>query len=171
MILPSANQQFVYLSIDPGTTGGIALVHGGTAAVFDVPTYTEKTQDGGNRTHVDLPALFALVRGLAAVADIAVIERVGGRKGDQAFTLGILMYAAGALAMACAAAGLPIRFADPNQWKRQMGLKGGRKNKDQSLVLAAKLFPSLAKSLKRVKDHNRAEAALLGEWARRHGIN
>ena len=50
-------------------------------------------------------------------------------------------------------------------WKKHFGLKGGRDNKYQSLDLARELWPQFAdKELKYKKNHDLAEALLIGQW-------
>lgn len=50
----------------------------------------------------------------------------------------------------------------PSVWKSVMGLT---KDKKKSLALARELFPMAADLLTKVKDHDRAEALLLAEYA------
>ena len=54
----------------------------------------------------------------------------------------------------------PIVKMRPPEWKKLNGLTG--KDKESSRGLAMQLWPSQAENLQRVKDHNRAEAMLIG---------
>jgi hypothetical protein len=51
----------------------------------------------------------------------------------------------------------------PATWKKAMRLKGG---KDESREAAMRLWPASAGLFARVKDNDRAEAALIAEWGR-----
>lgn len=53
----------------------------------------------------------------------------------------------------------------PSVWKSAMGLS---KDKKKSLLLARSLFPLASDLLQRSKDHDRAEALLLAEYAHWH---
>lgn len=61
---------------------------------------------------------------------------------------------------------LRMDFVPPGVWKRTFGLS---KDKDASRLKAMELFPQLRDRLTRKKDHNRAEALLIAEYARRAG--
>lgn len=64
-----------------------------------------------------------------------------------------------------------LHYVVPASWKRMFGLIGGEQNKPSSTALALSFFPDLAPRLKRVKDHNRAEAVLIASYgAVRQGI-
>jgi hypothetical protein len=59
---------------------------------------------------------------------------------------------------------LEVHAVQPQKWKAFVGLTG--KDKDASLAMAARLYPSAEPLLKRKKDHGRAEALLVAHWAR-----
>lgn len=65
-----------------------------------------------------------------------------------------------------AALGVSYQLVTPATWKREYGLAGKVEGGDSRLV-AQQLFPRAAEFLKRKKDHNRADALLIGEWLRR----
>ncbi|KAH7542167.1 hypothetical protein FEM48_Zijuj02G0044500 [Ziziphus jujuba var. spinosa] len=51
-------------------------------------------------------------------------------------------------------------------WKRKFELSGTRSSKDDSRRVASSLFPLLSSSLKRKKDHGRAEALLIAAYGK-----
>jgi hypothetical protein len=57
------------------------------------------------------------------------------------------------------------RTVRPSVWKPKVGVTS---DKQTSLALARALFPMAADQLKRQKDHNRAEALLIAEYAHHH---
>jgi crossover junction endodeoxyribonuclease RuvC len=63
-----------------------------------------------------------------------------------------------------AARGLPIAWVTPQRWKKAMGVTA---DKNSSRQLAINLWPNEAELFKRVKDADRAEAALIAEHYRR----
>lgn len=74
---------------------------------------------------------------------------------------------------------LIIVFSDhdlvkPGQWKKDLGLSGKGKTKTEmkheSLDMARELFPEAADNLKLAKDHDLAEALLIGYWHYKHKL-
>lgn len=57
------------------------------------------------------------------------------------------------------------------RWKQEFKLSGNGKTKDDSRALACTLFPSLSSSLKRKKDHGRAEALLIAAYGKGIKLN
>lgn len=64
----------------------------------------------------------------------------------------------GVLKCALSAHNIPYEEVLPKVWKKEMGLDS---DKEKSRALAIKLYPQCKDSLKRKKDHGRAEALLL----------
>lgn len=146
------------LGIDPGLTGGIALLDTASlasVAVHDMPT-AHKT--------VDPAALAALIRELRP--DMAVVEEVGPQPRDgvvQAFSFG-QSYATARVA--CLMLDIPVHLVRPQAWKAYFRLRGGSDGKELGRALALRRFPASAKSFNLKKHHNRAEAALLALYGR-----
>ena len=55
-----------------------------------------------------------------------------------------------------------LEFVAPSEWKKLFGLKGGKEAKTDSRAAALRLYPNAP--VTRAKDHNRAEAVLIGHW-------
>lgn len=152
------------LGVDPGLTGAIGIIDSttGNAAVFDAPT-TETIKAGKRRT-VYLPEIMlSLLLDLGPI-NFAVIEHqqpMGIEGVTSACSIG---YGYGLWIMALASLGISREIVRPADWKRQMLL--GR-DKNDARCRAMELFPFLASSLSRKKDHGRAEALLLAEYGRR----
>jgi len=155
------------LAIDPGSVSGAYAVLCATKGVPGLgPTIEVLEVD-------DLPVMDKNVNGAAfqrIVASFkqhtnarleAVTERVSAmpKQGiSSAFNFGRGL---GIVEGVLAASMLPTTFVSPAKWKGAMGLN---RDGEASRVLATRLYPSQAGALRRVKDHNRAEAILLGHY-------
>jgi crossover junction endodeoxyribonuclease RuvC len=150
------------LAIDPGLEGAAAILdaHGNLIEVFDLPTIGEGTQ-----RRIDAANLADLVREHGPYA-FAVVEQVNAfpRQGVSSTfrfgaSYGTILGVIGALA-------IPLRHVSPAQWKRAMGLNN---EAERSRMRAIERWPGQADWLARKRDHNRAEAALLGLFALKAG--
>lgn len=152
------------LSIDPGINGAAAVVAGKpdnfkVEAVHDLPTISEKNTSGKTRRRIDPVALHELVEGIGKV-DQVVCERLvapPGISGMAAYSMGAT---AATISTVLALADQPMRLVSPGVWKR--GLEAPA-DKEAARQLASRLFKS-DEFWKLKKDHNRAEAALIGLW-------
>ena len=73
-------------------------------------------------------------------------------------------HAAGLIEGIVCSLGFAYRFAKPNVWKRAMGIP---KDKKEARIAVVQRFPEAAPFLRRVRDHNRAEAIALADYLRR----
>ena len=164
----------VFVAIDPGITGAVAILRGGEAAVYDTPTTA--TNGTGKREYLaaSMRDLLALVPAHEAHVVIEEPQVYTGRKvkdggeksGASAGSALKQGRGVGLWEGIVVGLGLSYEFVHPNTWARQMNVtreKGARR------VAAARLFPALAQQLARVKDDGRADALLIAEWARRRG--
>lgn len=158
----------IILGIDPGLSGGIALVasNGGLFAA-DIPTTGEKA-----KRRVDVPAVIRTIRSGVAflractvtdnlVPDHAFIERAQAMP-EQGATSGFIYgRAVGSLEACIEAMAIPHTVIESTAWKKSHGLI--KRGKEDSRQRALKLFPRAADHsfFARRKDHNRAEAALI----------
>lgn len=158
-----------YIGIDPGVCGAIAILRDDTATVRDIPTL-QVARGKRMRTQYDAVACAKMLYVRSLARDVIItLEDVrprpigaGGRDSlvsarQMGVGVGLWLGIAGAL-------GLPIQIVQPSVWKRHHKLL--HTNKEASRAKALRLFPSLADSLKRKKDHNRAEALLIAEYGR-----
>lgn len=161
----------IITAIDPGKTGAIAFLdpadHAG-ASVFDMPVMADGVEP------IELHRLI-----LANRATVGVIEKVqpmpsqgedkatGKRRpmgATSAFAFGGAFFTARTVLALCE---IPLHAPMPGVWKKAMGLQGKADAKEIARQRALELFPHLHVSLKRKKDHNRAEALLLALYAAR----
>lgn len=154
------------LAIDPGVSGAMAVVSkcptSGSLvleAVHDLPTNSETTSSGKTRRSVDPIGLTKLVKAVGIV-DGAVVEKVFAPPGiasTVAFSLGATK---GTILSVMALAKVPVVQVTPNTWKQALEVppdKAGARRRASAVFGSDHAWP-------RVKDHNRAEAALIGAW-------
>lgn len=150
----------IVAAIDPGLNGGIALLAGerDTAPrlllAADVPTVGLDA-----KRRVDVPGVLEIIR--RHPPDCAVIERAQAMP-DQGSSSGFLYgRAVGALEACLGGLMIPWETVESRAWKHWNGLVGA--GKPESLELARALFQD-SSAFARAKDHNRAEAALIGRY-------
>ena len=147
------------LAIDIGAHGAAALLDqsGELLDVVDLPTL-----EAGPACRPEIsPALFAAIVRRWAPAR-AWVEHIGPRAGDRpagAFAFGGSRATVEAVLACC---GVPFRTLTPAVWKRAVGIPPGRDMKDLARARAIERWPAHAGLFARVKDHDRAEACLIG---------
>jgi hypothetical protein len=146
------------VGIDPGKTGALALfVEGFPTSVMDMPLGVHG---------VDGAVVFRQLK--LWDADEVYIERTHAmpRNGSKAaYSQGD---SNGALRTAVHIAGIPLIWVPPLDWQRSAGLGISGltdiERKRRSRMRAIELCPGMADWLNRAKDHNRAEALLIGRF-------
>ena len=143
-----------YIGVDPGKSGGFAIIGEDTVIVkaWDDNEFIAKI------SNKRFPC-FALVEKVSAMPKQGVVSMFNFGK-SAGFIEGVL-----------SAVGIPYQLVPPNVWKREYSLI--KKEKKDSLSVCKKLFPDV--SLRRTDrckvDHDgMAEALLIAEYARRHGM-
>jgi crossover junction endodeoxyribonuclease RuvC len=166
-------REMIFVGIDPGLQGAVAVIHpefDGKApvVVFDTPSCTV-TRSGKHR-HEYLIENMRDILMREAHSDcetLAVIEAVHSMPGQgvsSCFSFGRGLGIWEGLLVGC---GIPYQKIAPQTWKKQMMADMARDNKDSSRLAAMRLFPAMSEQLARKKDDGRAEAILLAEYARR----
>lgn len=144
----------VFIGVDPGKDGCLAVIDGGGKPIF--------------RVFFDEEGYVDAVKAYGTNAAIAVLEHVGGIPGQSApaafnfgdnfgFTRGLLR-----------SYGVPYELVRPQKWKKEFSCTS---DKNTSIQVAKRLFPGLDlhRTEKCVKDHDGcAEAFLMAEYGRRH---
>lgn len=147
------------LGIDPGLHGALALYDPATGdlSVFDVPTLNVGLK-GKRKLIIDEYALARAVDDVAATVGEVWLEKVGTMPGEGpvgAFSFG---RSYGLIRGICCANFLTIHDVTPQAWKGALKVVA---NKDHSRQRASALFPRSAHLWPRVKDADRAEAAMI----------
>lgn len=144
--------------IDPGLGGGLAFFFPANPREI----IAEDMPVAGHE--VDVDTLVARLRQMAPT--FAVVEKVHSQPNDGhqgAFRFGAAYMAARS---SLTALGVPTRLVAPSSWKAHWHLppeKDARKAKEQARALAIQLWPGVG-CFSRVKDHNRADAALIARF-------
>jgi hypothetical protein len=184
----------VYAGLDPGTTGALALLDGGDCCVVDLPYVevprTGKTPKGNPRSKnvLDMGAACELLRPFRKARVRLVLEQVGPRPGDMAFTAFQLGGAVEVWTLYLYSLGVEVQRVVPQVWKKYyrldakgLGVEKAAPGGDaklrraveakakEAMKTAARLeaqrrFP--AADLAAKSSHNRAEALLLAEYGR-----
>jgi hypothetical protein len=167
----------IIISIDPGLTGACSVLdHNGLRAVFDLPTMPipgvgPKTLVQNKLDGVAFKTLLLkhCPAGEPVRAGIEAVMVMGG-KNNAIQTQGSLLRTLGAIETVLELLGLKPAYVHPQSWKRFYGLidsdLSDRERKAKAMECARRLYPNCA-DIARVKDHNRAEAILIGHWMQR----
>lgn len=148
--------------VDPGFSGAIAeLREDGRLSVYDMPT----VPGAKGKTELNHAAILDLLT--AGIEDTTVmwLERVGARPNQGVSSMFRFGQQLGALEMAAAAQGLPLRFVTPATWKAHFGLSA---DKGVARGEAMRRFPAHAAQFSRAKDDGRAEATLIALYGMEH---
>lgn len=144
------------LGVDPGAYGALALlVDGRLEQVADMP-FIKIMRGKSEKAEVDGYSLGALLREINP--DVAFVERVGGMTGQSASSSFNFGRAAGAPEYSLKTLGVRVEMVSPATWRKALKVNPG---KDGSRALAMRLWPEEAALFRRVKDDDRAEAALI----------
>jgi crossover junction endodeoxyribonuclease RuvC len=147
----------IIVGIDPGNNGGIALLHGDRLIYADHLPIVGKTLSG----HL-LNNWFADIE--PDTPTMVVVEQVHAMPKQGVSSTFNFGKAVGIIEGVIAARNLPIFWVTPQRWKKSIGVTA---DKNTSRQLAINLWPDQAHLFARVKDVDRAEAALIAEWYRR----
>lgn len=148
----------VVLGVDPGLTGGLAVIQSGPRptilGAYEIPTVGEKA-----KRRVSVHDVLQILRSWPQGIDHAFIERAQAMP-DQGSSSGFAYgRAVGALEAAVEAFLIPITIIEPTAWKKASNL--AKADKEASRQRAIQLFPDSAGFFPRKKDHGLAEAALI----------
>ncbi|KDP43180.1 hypothetical protein JCGZ_22732 [Jatropha curcas] len=163
------------IGIDPDLSGAVALLKiddsGFSAQVFDTPCL--KVLVGKRiRKRLDAKSIVELLRNFdAPVGTTAYIEQSSPfpQDGKQGWWSGGFGY--GLWIGTLVASGFSVVPVPSVTWKKKFELSGSGYTKDDSRRVASTLFPSLSSSLKRKKDHGRAEALLIAAYGKGLKLN
>ena len=140
-------------AIDLGVTGAIATFDSGHLLAVDDLVIT-----GGALCADWLTDYIAGVQRDTIVCESVHAMPTGTKANfSMGLQLGVVIVVAGAL-------DTPLSRILPREWKKRVGItKVGRDSKDQARQIVAQQYPGFAPHVARVKDHNRAEAILIGK--------
>lgn len=155
----------IVLAIDPGVEGAWAFHYDRalTPYVDDLPTMGSSTarQLNGAQLAEDWRSLIR-VNGKPTAAIVEDVHAMPKNGPVSMFKFG---QAKGTILGILATLEIPVFLPSPTSWKAKMRLD---REGETSRLEALRRWPDLHQRLKRKKDHNRAEAALLGAWFYEH---
>lgn len=147
-----------YIGIDPGKSGGIAVIYPDEVCVYPTPV------SGKEYLEQDMARLIPARNGVkAAIERQQAMPRQGG---TSMFSIGL---GYGLWRGMLAALMVPYVVVGPKDWRKAVGLAG---DKADAVALAQRMFPSVADQLVGPQGGLRdglAEALLIAEYARRLG--
>lgn len=154
----------IYIGIDPGLGGAVAIIDGLNVDLFDTPTAL--TGKGTKKDYL-IANMTPLLESAAKYQPFCVLEAVHsmpkqGVASSFSFGRGLGIWE-GILS----AYGIPYAKVAPQTWKKAMLEDMPRDNKDSSRIAATRLFPHVSNMLARKKDDGRAESLLMAEYGRR----
>ena len=142
----------IFAAIDPGSVNAaIAVFHGATPVFVDNIRTVNGMLDATALAHAlsDMKVTRLVVENVGAMPKQGISSTFRFGMG-----CGIIHGVAGALR-------LPMTLVTPRQWKAYHSLTS---DKEKSRALAIRKWPDMNRHLDRVKDADRAEALLIGEW-------
>lgn len=154
----------LFAGVDPGLSGAVAVIdsQGQIIVLADLPT--EPAGKGRRIAAYEAAELLHQPRrNTGGVYGLAALEWVASRPGQGVSSTFAFGRAFGAIEASICLAEVPCELVPPATWKKSFGLLGA--DKAASIAKAKALFPSA--SLEKKKDHGKAEALLLAEYARR----
>ena len=150
------------LGIDPGLSGALALLRTqdkSINSIFDMPIAAGRVDPAKLAGVIDMCKLCGSIH-----AAVELVQSRPRQSGSHAFgvSVGIVYGVLGALSV-------PMELIPASAWKPAMGLRrllneSQTENKSRARALAVKLWPESAELFRRVKDHDRSEAALLARY-------
>ena len=146
----------IYIGIDPGKNGGIAVINDSDNSV-DTYTFSEE------RIVAEL-----LIRYILKQDCKCVLEKVNAMPGQGVVSMFNFGQNYGFIQGVLKAYNIPFELVPPQKWKKEFSVTS---DKNTSIEVCKRLFPHVnLKATERCKkDHDgMAEALLIAEYARRH---
>jgi crossover junction endodeoxyribonuclease RuvC len=150
----------IFIGIDPGVSGAIAIISHDGVTFHDMPVLEVK-----KKQTLDYAGLATILRPYSGATAFTAVELVCAMPGQGVSSMFKFGQCYGAVLATLAALQIPYELVTPPVWKRAYRLVGCEK--DESRAAALRLFPRCAGDLKLKKHHGRADALLMAEYLRR----
>jgi crossover junction endodeoxyribonuclease RuvC len=152
------------LGIDPGLSGGIAIISGSQIELLEtIPT---EAKGGFIKRQVDAQKLSNILR--VYPISVCYLEKVSSRPGQGVGSVFSFGDTYGTIRGVLGALNIPTYHVLPQKWKKELKIS----DKEDSLKASQSLFEGLKF---RKKDHNIAEALLIAYYGqqerKKHGQN
>ena len=149
----------IIIGIDPGLTGGIAILDSRNKELIrveDMPIIPE-----GGKKKVSGHGLMKIIGGYTRNdIEMVYLEKVGARPGQGVVSMFSFGRSYGAVEATVSLLGFPLTYVTPQRWKRSAGLMGTHKDASRGKVLD--LYPDA--DVHRKKDNGRADAVLIARY-------
>ena len=155
----------IYIGIDPGKNGGIAVVHDKFPEPVNITVYKYSDDD-----LIDVIDVCTKGSSIAVHRDEeikCVLEKVNAMPGQGVVSMFNFGQNFGFIQGVLKAYEIPFELVPPQKWKKEFSVTS---DKNTSIEVAKRLFPNVSlKATERCKkDHDgMAEALLMAEYARR----
>lgn len=176
------NNDPIFIGIDPGLTGAVAIIHGKSVELIDTPIYkvkksvrridkkTKKKMIKKNMKKEYLPAEMADTicvfshRNKKVIVTIENVHSMPGQGVTSMFNFGrgFGMW----LGILAALKLWPPILVAPQTWKKEM-MAGMSKEKKSALLRACQLFPAMASQLTKAAHIGRADALLMAAYGKK----
>lgn len=145
------------LGIDPGQTGGLAIIVGGQVTVWPMPLAG---------TEIDLAEVARIMR--ASVPDLVVIEKVHAMPKQGVSSTFKFGEGYGGIKGVVAALGIRLELVTPQAWQKAV-LSGTSKDKSAAVAYVRRAYPSaeLVRKGCRIPHSGIADAICIAEYGRR----
>lgn len=156
----------IYIGIDPGKNGGIAVIHDKLPKPVNITVYKYSDDD-----LIDVIDVCTKGSSIAVHRDEeikCVLEKVNAMPGQGVVSMFNFGQNFGFIQGVLKAYEIPFELVPPQKWKKEFSVTS---DKNTSIEVAKRLFPGVnLKATERCKkDHDgMAEALLMAEYARRH---
>ena len=149
----------IVIGIDPGLTGGIAVLESESKELIkveDMPIIPE-----GGKKKVSGRGLMKIFGSYSRhQVEMVYLEKVGARPAQGVVSMFSFGRSYGAVEAAVSLMGFPLTYVTPQRWKRSAGLMGTHKDASRGKVLD--LYPDA--DVHRKKDNGRADAVLIARY-------
>ena len=152
----------IYIGIDPGLDGAIAVKGKDFFDIYDTPTFTVVNGKKKKR-HCDAVGMAEILKTYPAEDCHIALEKIHSMPGQGVASMFSMGEGFGIWKGLIAMGGFKLTLVTPQSWKKSM-MHGMGKEKDAARVRAIELFPHLYEQLKLKKHHGRADALLIAEF-------
>ena len=145
----------IYIGIDPGKNGGVAVIADDAVCGIQVEAWSDET-------------FVLLMREMSKYKCVAAVEKVGAMPGQGVTSMFSFGQSYGFILGVLTALGIGYQLVPPRKWKAEFGLLNTQKQ--ASVDVARRLFPGV--NLKptgrcRKDSDGMSDALLMAEYARR----
>lgn len=167
----------IYIGIDNGVTGSIAVLSDVLQTMVPTPTISQLnyTKAKANVSRLNYPEFKEMLEVYLRMVNgdrseiLVLVERPMLNPGRLRASISAMRCLEATL-IALELVGLPYQYEDSRKWQKAMlpaGIKGAPQLKEASRQVGNRLFPQLSEAIRKQKD---ADSLLMAEYARRAGL-